>query len=351
MAETLLFLSSGLFLGWSLGANDAANVFGTAVGTRMVRFGTAAAIAGVFVILGAVLQGAGTSHGLGRLGQVDAMAGAFMVALSAAMTVYWMTKAAIPVSISQAVVGAICGWNVFSARPTDLTVLSRIATTWVAAPILGALFCVIIHVCVLTLLRITKPHMLRVDLFTRWGLIVAGAFGAFSLGANNIGNVMGVFVPTSPFEDSIILGITITSAQKLFLLGGVSIAVGIATYSRQVMETVGSNLLSVSPLGAFSVVLAQGLVLSFFASRELSLWFVSMGLPEIPLVPVSSSQAVVGAIMGIACLKGRAGLRQVQWRVLGGIAGGWISTPILAGLVCFFALFVLQNVFGLRVHS
>ena len=29
-----IFLSSGLFLGWSLGANDAANVFGTAVGTR-----------------------------------------------------------------------------------------------------------------------------------------------------------------------------------------------------------------------------------------------------------------------------------------------------------------------------
>lgn len=32
------FLSSGLFLGWSLGANDAANVFESAVGTRMVKF-------------------------------------------------------------------------------------------------------------------------------------------------------------------------------------------------------------------------------------------------------------------------------------------------------------------------
>ena len=38
----LLFLFGGLFLGWSLGANDAANVFGTAVGTRMVNFRTAA---------------------------------------------------------------------------------------------------------------------------------------------------------------------------------------------------------------------------------------------------------------------------------------------------------------------
>ena len=48
----LFFLTSGLFLGWSLGANDAANVFGTAVGSRMIRFTTAAVICSVFVVLG-----------------------------------------------------------------------------------------------------------------------------------------------------------------------------------------------------------------------------------------------------------------------------------------------------------
>ena len=52
----LIFLTSGLFLGWSLGANDAANVFGTAVGSRMVRFTTAALICGVFVVLGAFVS-------------------------------------------------------------------------------------------------------------------------------------------------------------------------------------------------------------------------------------------------------------------------------------------------------
>ncbi|MEE9127074.1 MAG: inorganic phosphate transporter, partial [Planctomycetota bacterium] len=88
----LVFLSSGLFLGWSLGANDAANVFGTAVGSKMVRFSTAAIICAVFVTLGAVISGAGATQGLGKLGAINALPGAFMVALSAAVAVYWMTR-------------------------------------------------------------------------------------------------------------------------------------------------------------------------------------------------------------------------------------------------------------------
>ena len=83
----LLFLTSGLFLGWSLGANDAANVFGTAVGTGMVRFNRAAAVCSIFVILGAVISGAGAAHTLERLGEINALAGSFAAALAAALTV------------------------------------------------------------------------------------------------------------------------------------------------------------------------------------------------------------------------------------------------------------------------
>ncbi|MDH3914452.1 MAG: inorganic phosphate transporter, partial [Rhodospirillales bacterium] len=86
-AAVLFFLSSGLFLGWSLGANDAANVFGTAVGTRMVRFATAAVICSVFVVLGAVISGGGAAHTLGKLGAVNALGGSFMAAFAAAFAV------------------------------------------------------------------------------------------------------------------------------------------------------------------------------------------------------------------------------------------------------------------------
>jgi len=343
----LIFLSSGLFLGWSLGANDAANIFGTAVGTKMVRFKTAALICGVFVILGAVIAGAGATETLGELGAVNAIAGSFMVALSAGFTIFWMTKLKLPVSTSQAIVGAIVGWNFFTGSPTDYSVLSKIVLTWIACPVLAAVFSMLIFALFKVILNGMRIHLLRIDLFNRTGLILVGAFGAFSLGANNIANVMGVFVPVAPFDEIRLFDMmSLSGAQQLFLLGGIAIALGVYTYSRRVMETVGGSLLKLSPQAALVVVLSQALVLFLFASQQLESWLMAHNLPTIPLVPVSSSQAVIGAVIGIGLLKGGRGIR---YKVLGSIATGWITTPIIAGIITFISLFFLQNVFQQEV--
>jgi len=143
LATGLLFLSSGLFLGWSLGGNDAANVFGSAVGSRMLRFSTAAFLCSIFVVLGAVSAGAGASEGLGQLGAVNALAGSFTTALAAALTVAWMTRAGLPVSSTQAVVGAMVGVALLQGprglRQVRWGMLARIASGWVSTPVLAAL--------------------------------------------------------------------------------------------------------------------------------------------------------------------------------------------------------------------
>jgi PiT family inorganic phosphate transporter len=345
----LLLLSSGLFFGWSLGANDAANVFGTAVATRMVRFRTAAIICSAFVILGAVISGAGATRTLGQLGSVNALGGAFTTALFGGVTVYWMTKlGGFPVSTSQAIVGAIIGWNFFTGTLTDYDSLLKIVGTWVVCPILSAGFAILIYLFIRWALTKVPIHLLRMDALTRTGLILAGAFGAYSLGANNIANVMGIFVPACPFESvTFAHAIQFSSAQVLFLLGGLAIAVGIFTYSHRVMMTVGNDLMKLTPITALVVVLATGLVLFIFASQGLERWLIRVGLPPIPLVPISSSQAVIGGVVGIALAKGGRGIR---YRVLGGIAVSWIATPIVAGVLAYVALFFVQNVFELKVH-
>ncbi len=342
----LFFLTSGLFLGWSLGANDASNVFGSAVTSKMVSFRNAALIASVFVILGAVMQGAGASHTLGRLGSVNALGGSFTVALAAATTVYAMTMYALPVSTTQAIVGAIIGWNIFTGNQTDSKVLSQIVATWISGPIIGAVFAVVLYIALRKFKRSAKIHLIRFESYIKSSLIVVGAFGAFSLGANNIANVMGVFLPAFDLRTLDLHLFALNSGQQLFLLGGLAIAIGIFTYSRSVMETIGENIVELSSESALVVVLAESLVLFIFSSTALSNLFIRIGLPPIPMVPVSSSQVLVGCVIGIGLYKGA---RNINFKILGEIALGWITTPVASGLLTFFSLFFMKNIFGLNV--
>jgi phosphate/sulfate permease/DNA-binding NarL/FixJ family response regulator len=342
---TLLFISSGLFLGWSLGANDAANIFGTAVGSRMVKFSRAAAIAGIFVILGAVIQGTGTTNTLSQLGSVDALGGAFTVALCSAVVVAVMTRFKLPVSTGQAIVGAIMGWCYFTSNPVDYKVLTVIVSSWVYGPVIGAVFSALLYMLMRRFIKRTKIHLLKLDAIIRISLLLVGAFGAYSLGANNIANVMGVFVNTMHF--SINIGtLSIDSVTLLFLLGGLAIAAGVITYSKKVMETIGTGILAMTPESAIVVVLAQSLVLFIFSSTSLSEFIQSLGLPGIPMVPVSSTQVVVGALLGVGLVKG---VQEIKFKILGSIVAGWIATPILSGVASFFSLFFMQSVFGLTV--
>jgi phosphate/sulfate permease len=342
----LFFLTSGLFLGWSLGANDASNVFGSAVGSRMISFRKAAIIASVAVILGAVIQGAGAAQTLGKLGAVNAIGGSFTLALAAAVTIYVMTKFSLPVSTTQAIVGAIIGWNLFTGNKTDAGTLSKIVTTWISGPILGAAIAVPLYILINRIKKVSKIHLISFESYIRTGLIIVGAFGAYSLGANNIANVMGVFVPAFQLQPLNLGLFTLSSSQQLFLLGGMAIAVGILTYSKKVMETVGANIVELSSEAAMVVVLAQSIVLFIFSSSALSNLLIKIGLPPIPMVPVSSSQVIVGCIMGIGLYKGA---NNINFKLLGEITLGWITTPVMSGLLAFFSLFFIKNIFGIDV--
>jgi PiT family inorganic phosphate transporter len=259
-----------------------------------------------------------------------------------------MTKFALPVSTTQAIVGAIIGWNLFTGNSTDSKTLSQIVATWISGPIIGSVFAILLYIALRKFKRSSQIHLIRFESFIKTGLIVVGAFAAYSLGANNISNVMGVFIPAFNLQDLNLVLFTLNSSRQLFLLGGLAIAVGIITYSKKVMETIGENIVELSSEAALVVVLAQSLVLFIFSSSALSNLFVRIGLPPIPMVPVSSSQVIVGCILGIGLYKGA---RNINFKILGEIALGWLVAPIASGLLAFFSLFFMKNIFGINVGS
>ncbi|MFA7025535.1 MAG: inorganic phosphate transporter, partial [Candidatus Cloacimonadaceae bacterium] len=314
-----------------------------------LRFKSAALIASIFITLGAVFEGSGPSGTLGKLGSVDALGGAFTVALAAGLAIFLIVRTHIPVSTSQTIVGSIIAWNVFSGRLTDYRSLLTIAASWVVAFVLSGVIAALLFYMVRPWVNRSKMHLLRQDLVVRFGLIVVGAFGAYSLGANNIANVVGVFVPVSPFKD-IMIGshFVLTGVQQLYLLGALSIVVGIYTYSHKVMRTVGKDLFQLSPITALIALLAEAIVLFLFASRGLYNLLLNLGLPTIPLVPVSSTQVIVGAVVGIGLAKGG---KNIRYNILGKISIAWVTAPALAFLISFALLFVMQNVFEQKVQQ
>ncbi len=260
----LFSITSGLFLGWSLGANDAANIFGSAVGSRMVRFRTAAIVASIFVVLGAVVQGQGHSI------------------LYPTLVVWMRWLAPLPYHFVQhSRLSDDPPWPARFNRPgcgrghfgmdsiyrstTDYRVLLQIVGSWVSGPILGMAFSALLFVLFRRWLRKSGIHVVVLDSYLRSALIVVGAFGAYSLGANNIANVMGVFVPSAP---QVLLDFGLFSLKGrncFFLVGGLAIATGIYTYSRKVMNTVGSGIQSLTPEAACGscAVIGSGIVCFF----------------------------------------------------------------------------------------
>ncbi len=56
---------SGIFLGWTLGSNDSANIFGTGVAAHVIGYQTAIWLISLFAVLGALVEGEnflGSSH-------------------------------------------------------------------------------------------------------------------------------------------------------------------------------------------------------------------------------------------------------------------------------------------------
>ena len=305
-------ISSGIFLGWSLGANDSANIFGTGVATGTLRYRTAIWLTAVFLMVGAVLEGSKCMQTLGDLSRLIPLE-AFCVALAAGVTMTALTVLALPASASQAIVGAILGAGML-AGSADFTRLYRIVACWVFTPICGLVLGYLLHRILGWALDRTIRQMTHRNFIYRAGIVVSGCYGAYSLGSNNVANVTGVYVGTG-----------LLSAQTAAMVGGLSIALGVLTYSRRVMMTVGKGIVPLDPFSALVVVLAEAMTLHLFTQVG---------------VPVSSSQAVVGAVVGVGLV---GDIRTISARMLLKIAIGWITTPLSAGLIAIGTILAARD--------
>ena len=306
----------GLYLGWGIGANNAANIFSTAVATYAIRYGTAVILIAIFVTVGAMAEGTGLFLSNSTKFSQEATPNLALIAtLSAAVTINIITYLSIPTSTSQAAIGAFMGIAIASSglRAVAWSKFSKMMICWIFHPIIGLVLCIVLIKTLYPLFdrfiksTVAKNRTLKVC------FVIFGCYGAYALGANN------VVVTTSSYYQAGMFGAIGTRAAALWAaaIGGVSIALGALTYGRKVMVTIGKRITPLDPFSALIVVLVHSMTLHFFTQLN---------------VPVSSSHAVVGAVIGAGLLHG---VRTVNKNTLIKIFAGWITTPLVSALLAY----------------
>ena len=97
----VLTILSGIFLGWSLGANDAANVFGPQTHSGIIRYNAAIILTSIFIILGALTEGEKCFGQIAGVTEAGSLVEVFIAVLSAAVIMHIMSFMKIPASSSQ----------------------------------------------------------------------------------------------------------------------------------------------------------------------------------------------------------------------------------------------------------
>ena len=104
-------------------------------------------------------------------------------------------------------------------------------------------------------------------------------------------------------------------SREAVWLAGLSIALGIVTFGRRMMLVMGRRLVRLEPQTALIAMLGQAMTVHVFALQGM---------------PVSSSQALAGAVLGIGLVKG---VRTIHTRTLLRVLMGWLITPLAGGLL------------------
>ena len=180
---------------------------------------------------------------------------------------------------------------------------------WIGTPVGAAVMAFLLYPLLAQLLVRLHLNLIARSIFIKMALIVSGCYGAYALGANSVANVTGVYYGASNLDNMFLLT----------LIGGASIALGVLTYCKNVMLTVGSRLVQLSPFSALVTVIAVAATVHFY---------VQFG------VPVSTSHALVGAVLGIGIYKG---VKTINRRTVVRILFGWFNTPLIAGVLCWVA--------------
>lgn len=291
---------------------------GTAVGCGLISFRNAVILVAIFSILGALLQGQYVMKTIGKgIVKTDLSYLAVIIALvSSGFFVTLATFYRIPTSTSQAIVGGVVGIGLALGAEIDQSKFISIVESWIICPIMVMVLAfTLMHILNFILRKFESRTFLMQHTMGRLAILSA-CYTAYALGANHAGTAVGPIANLGIFHPNILL-----------FMGGLSIALGAATYGRKVADTVGKGITPLNIPSAFVAQIASAFGMHFFSVLG---------------IPVSTSSAIVGAVVGVGLVKGG---KAISKRTVAIIFIGWFLTPTFAAASSFVVYKLIKAVF------
>ena len=160
-------------------------------------------------------------------------------------------------------------------------------------------------------------------------LMVITASGlAFAHGSNDVANAVGPLAAVvSTAKSGMITGESTLDAWIL-VVGGIGIVIGLATYGRKVMATVGKKITHLTPSRGFAAELAASMTIVVASSTGM---------------PISTTHTLVGAVLGVGMAKG---ISAINLTVVRGIFSSWVITIPAGAVLSIIFFFILKAIFS-----
>jgi len=172
---------------------------------------------------------------------------------------------------------------------------------------------------------INDPYIGVESIFRRVQVVTSG-YVALAHGANDVANAIGPVAAVYAVASMGMAGMKVPVPRWILALGGLGIAVGVATYGYRVMETVGRRITELTNTRGFTID---------FSAATVVLAASWLGMP------ISTTHTVVGAVVGVGLARG---IKAINTSILRDIVISWFVTVPVAGLISAVIFKVLMLV-------
>jgi PiT family inorganic phosphate transporter len=311
---------------YSNGFHDTANAIATSVATRALAPRYAIAMAAGFNFIGA-FAGTAVAKTVGNGLVDDATTTQVVIAAALIGAIAWNLitwQQGLPSSSSHALIGGLLGATIVAAGSGALKVdgiVNKVLIPMLTSPLLGFFIAYGLMVGLYWIFRSAqrKPMSTR---FRRLQIFSA-AFMAFAHGSNDAQKTMGV-ITLALVSAGIIHEFTVP--VWVIIVSATALSAGTAVGGWRIMHTMGQRVAKLEPVHGFAAETTAASILLLTAEFGM---------------PVSTTQVISGAIMGVGSSRG---LRHVRWGVARRILIAWVLTIPAAGILAAAAWVVLTAV-------